>query len=88
MANSVHPDEPSHLDLSCLQRCLFWSARLKGLNQHLIQRHLSAGASLLYLNSYKTIVKRWLILIIVTQKQMYLSTYAGRRYILLISLVM
>ena len=34
MANSVDPDEtarykPSHLDLHCLHRYLFWSARLK-----------------------------------------------------------
>ena len=37
MANSVDPDEmahyePSCLDLHCLQRYLFWSAWLKGLN--------------------------------------------------------
>ena len=36
MANSVDPDEtahdePSHLDLRCLQKYLSWSARLKGL---------------------------------------------------------
>ena len=36
MTNSVDPDEtardePSHLDLRCLQKCLFWSAVLKGL---------------------------------------------------------
>ena len=36
MTNSVDPDEtaryePSHLDLYCLHRYLFWSARLKGL---------------------------------------------------------
>ena len=36
MANSVYPDEmahhePSHLDLHCLQRYLFWSAGMKGL---------------------------------------------------------
>ena len=36
MANSVDPDEtahyePSHLDLHCLYKYLFWSARLKGL---------------------------------------------------------
>ena len=35
MANSVYPDEtarqePSHLDLHCLYRYLFWSAELKG----------------------------------------------------------
>ena len=34
MANSVDPDETthyemSHLDLHCLQRCLFWSAGMK-----------------------------------------------------------
>ena len=34
--NGVDPDEtarhePSHLDLHCLHRCLFWSAGLKGL---------------------------------------------------------
>ena len=37
MANSVDPDdetahyESSHLDLYCLHRCLFWTARLKDL---------------------------------------------------------
>ena len=36
MANSVDPDEIAHnessfLDLHCLQKYLFWSARLKGL---------------------------------------------------------
>ena len=36
MANNVNPDEtaldePSDLDLHCLHRYLFWSARLKGL---------------------------------------------------------
>ena len=36
MANSVDPDEtahfePSHLDLHCLHRHLFWSVRLTGL---------------------------------------------------------
>ena len=36
MANIVDPDvtarnQPSHLDLHCLHRCLFWSAWLKGL---------------------------------------------------------
>ena len=36
MANSVDPDEmahyePSHLDLHCLQRCLYWSVEMKGL---------------------------------------------------------
>ena len=36
MATRVNPDktaryEPSHLDLHCLHRYLFWSARLKGL---------------------------------------------------------
>ena len=35
MENSVDPDEtahyePSHLDLHCLHKYLFWSARLKG----------------------------------------------------------
>ena len=35
MANSVDPDEmasnePSHLDLHCLQRYLYWSAGMKG----------------------------------------------------------
>ena len=40
MANSVDPDEtahyePSHLDLHCLLRYLFWSAGLKGLNPHI-----------------------------------------------------
>ena len=35
-ANSVDPDEtaryePSHLDLHCLHRYMFWSAVLKGL---------------------------------------------------------
>ena len=38
MANSVDPDgtarhEPSHLDLHCLHRYLFWSAGLRGLVQ-------------------------------------------------------
>ena len=37
IANSVDPDEtaryePSHLDLHCLHRHLFWSAGLKGLD--------------------------------------------------------
>ena len=37
MANSVDPDEtacnePSHLNLHCLHRYLFWYVRLKGLN--------------------------------------------------------
>ena len=37
MANSVDPDEtacyePSHLDLHCFHRYLFWSAGQKGLN--------------------------------------------------------
>ena len=39
MANSVDPDqtarydfEPSLLDLHCLQRYLYWSARMKGLS--------------------------------------------------------
>ena len=37
MVKSVDPDEMahdklSHLDLHCLHRYLFWSARLKGLN--------------------------------------------------------
>ena len=36
MANCVDPDEmahnePSHLDLHCLHKYLFWSAGLKGL---------------------------------------------------------
>ena len=36
MANSGDPDEtaryePSHLDLHCLQRYLYWSARMKRL---------------------------------------------------------
>ena len=33
MTDSVDPDETeqSHLDLHCLHRYLFWSARLKGL---------------------------------------------------------
>ena len=36
MANSVDPNEmahykPSHLDLYCLRRYLFWSVRLNGL---------------------------------------------------------
>ena len=26
------PYEPSHLDLNCLQRYLYWSAGMKGLN--------------------------------------------------------
>ena len=35
IANSVNPDEtaqyePSHLDLSCLGRYLYWTAGLKG----------------------------------------------------------
>ena len=39
MANSVDPDEtahyePSHLDLHCLHRYLFWSAGLKGFSEH------------------------------------------------------
>ena len=38
MANSVDPDEtardePSHLDLHCLNRYLFWSVGLKGLKR-------------------------------------------------------
>ena len=38
MANNVDRDEmahvePSHLDLHCLQRCLFWSAELNGLRR-------------------------------------------------------
>ena len=38
MANSVDLDEtahnePSHLDLQCLQKCVFWFTRLKGLKQ-------------------------------------------------------
>ena len=37
MTNSVYPDEtarhePSHLDLHCLRRNMFWSAGIKGLN--------------------------------------------------------
>ena len=37
MANNVEPDEmahneSSHLDLHCLQRHLYWSARVKGVN--------------------------------------------------------
>ena len=31
MTNSEDPDEPSHLDLHCLQNDLFWSSELKGL---------------------------------------------------------
>ena len=36
MTTSVDPDdtaryEPSHLDLHCLQRCVYWSAGMKGL---------------------------------------------------------
>ena len=36
MVNSVDPDEmapyePSHLDLHCLQRYLYWSAGMEGL---------------------------------------------------------
>ena len=40
LANSVAPDEtacyykPSHLDLPCLHRCLFWSTGLKGIKEH------------------------------------------------------
>ena len=39
MANSVDPDEtaryePSHLDLHCLQRYLYWSAGMKGLKSN------------------------------------------------------
>ena len=39
MANSVDPDEkarykPSHLDLHCLQRYMFWSVWLKELRGH------------------------------------------------------
>ena len=39
IANSVDPDEtfhykPSHLDLHCLPRYLFWSAGLKGLTRN------------------------------------------------------
>ena len=38
MANSVDPEEtdhyePSHLDLHCLQKYLYWSSGLKGLKQ-------------------------------------------------------
>ena len=38
MENSIDPDEtahdePSHLDLHCLHKYLFWSDRLKGLNR-------------------------------------------------------
>ena len=41
IANSVDPDEtaryePSHLDLHCLQRYLYWSAGLKGLNERAV----------------------------------------------------
>ena len=40
MASRVDPDEmahyePSHLDLHCLHRYLFWSTGLKGLFFHL-----------------------------------------------------
>ena len=31
MVYNVAPHEPSHLDLHCLHRCLFWSVVLKGL---------------------------------------------------------
>ena len=36
MANSVDPDvtaqnEPSHLELHCLQKCMYWSGEIKGL---------------------------------------------------------
>ena len=31
MANSIDQDEPSHLDLHCLQKCLSWSTGLKWL---------------------------------------------------------
>ena len=46
MADSVDPDEmahyePSHLDLHCLYRYLFWSARLKGLQMILATFSLS-----------------------------------------------
>ena len=39
MANSVDPDEmahyePSHLDLHCLQRYMYWSAGIRGLWHH------------------------------------------------------
>ena len=39
MANSVDPDEtahyePSHLDLHCLQKYLYWSAGMKALIDH------------------------------------------------------
>ena len=40
LENSVDPDEmahyePSHLDLYCLCRCLYWSTGLKGLNERI-----------------------------------------------------
>ena len=39
VTNSLDPDEtghdePSQLDLHCLQRCLLWFTGLKGLNTH------------------------------------------------------
>ena len=41
MANSADPDEmasykPSHLDLHCLQRYVYWSVGMKGLKHFLL----------------------------------------------------
>ena len=58
IANSVDPDEtahyePSHLDLHCLQRYLYWSVEMKGLRDRFL---------LVSDRWCSTVVQRWCLL--------------------------